>query len=340
MTDLDSTRHKLFASLAILFGLLVIGTYGFQVIDNDRSLFECVYLTVVILSTVGMNDSGTHLSQLEQAWAIILMLVGICAVLYAGGLLVAFMIDGELRQMLGRRQLQNKIKRLDNHIIVCGFGRMGRALCASLQEMGVPFLLVESDPERTAQADQLGYLYVLSDAMSEEGLSQSRIETARGLAACLRDDADNVFITLSARALNNKLTIISRSERTQSNDKLRRAGADRVICLPVLGATRMTHMLLQPAVDELLEAVVSGNSDLTISRVGMDQLPAGVGRTLSDLALPAEAGLMVVAVVHPTGQKTFNPSVEYKLVGEDELILIGPTSGLDRLMQKLGTQEA
>ena len=230
LADLSHKRRQLTVSLVSLVVLLLVGTAGFRIIGDQRGLFDSVYLTVVILTTVGMKEGGMKLTGPEQAWALILMMTGISAVLYLGSNLVAFFVDGDLRRLLGKRQLQKKISHLHNHIVVCGFGRMGRALCERLTNTGVPFVLIESEADRTAEADEMGYLYLPGDAMSEEVMRQARVDRARGLASCLRSDADNVFVTLTARSLNDQMTIIARAEKTDTEAKLKRAGANRVIC--------------------------------------------------------------------------------------------------------------
>ncbi len=334
-TDLTHKHHQLKLSFVVLVMLLVGGASGFLLLGDQRSLFESVYLTVVILTTVGMKEGGLQLTRGEQAWALVLMMTGISAVLYVGSILVAFFIDGDLRRLLGKRQLQKKISHLHNHIVVCGFGRMGRALCERLTEKEVPFVLIEDDPQRTAIADELGYLYLLGDAMSQQVLEQARVDRARGLASCLRSDADNVFVTLTARSLNEKLTIISRAEKPDTESKLLRAGANRVVCTPVIGANRVTYMLLHPGIDELLELAVHG-PDLEISKVCLTQLPGAVGRSLRELSLPAQAGLMVVAVIHADGTREFNPPPDSQLQTNDEVIVIGPQGGVDKMFKMLG----
>ncbi len=328
-------KLQLRVCVVILVGLLVVGAWGFYFLGDGRTPFESIYLAAVILTTVGMKDSGPPLSGAEQGWALILMLTGILAVLYAGSVLVAFLVEGDLRNVLGKRQLKTKIGRLRGHFIVCGFGRMGRMLCESLHGRGAGFVLVEAEEERAEEAEGLGYLVVAGDAQAEQTLTDAGVEGASGLAACLPTDAANVFVTLTARGMNQKMTIISRAERAESDAKLHRAGADRVICLPVIGATRATQMLMRSGVDELLEAVVSGETDLTISKVHLDQVPGAVGRSLRELALPSQVGVMVVAVVPGTGAHIFNPPPDRELEAADELIVIGPTSGVDRMIEKL-----
>ena len=335
---MSEVAKKLRLSLLILAGLYVVGTGGF-VLLSGRSAFESLYVTVVILTTVGMKETGLPLSTTEQAWAMVLMLAGVGTVIYAMGIVVACLVDGQLREMLGRRHLMHKIKDLQNHFIVVGFGRMGQALCLTLEYKGVPFVLIENNEERIRNADALGYLYIRGDAMQEETLLSTGIERARGLAACLPSDADNVFVTLTARSLKDDLHIIARAEQIRSEPKLARAGATRVICPHLISAVRVSDLLLNPLVDEMME--LDGQwPDLELSKISVRRVPDAVGKTLDDLSLSGERGVIVVAVVTADGQRHFNPEPDMQLNRGDEVVIVGPTGCLQRTFPTLGRGEA
>ena len=337
-TEPLNSRRRLGVSIVVLVALLLIGSVGFYLLSDDGSAFDAVYLTTLILTTVGMKGR-LELNTPQQAWALFMMLAGISAALYAAGNVFAFIIDGELQRLFGRQQLQNKIDHLQYHYIVCGFGPMGQALCAKLNEKNAPFLLIEHSDQRTTEAHQQGYLHLQGDAMSEDTLKAAHIERARGLATCLSTDADNVFVTLTARGLNDKLTIIARANEPTAQSKLKRAGANRIICLPLLGATRITHMLLQPGIDELLDLTVTGR-DLEITKINIDQIPTAAGKSLRDLALPQKTSSIVVAIIHPDGQRTFNPPPDTQVGHNDEMIIISPAGGVDKIMDTLSNNSS
>ena len=211
-TPESSRWRQLKASLGLLATVLIAGTLGFYLLGDSRGVLESVYLTVVIVTTVGLKDQYPHFNEAESAWALVIMLVGVATALYATGNLVAFLIGGELRTLLGRRQLESKIKLLRDHFIVCGFGRMGRALCDALSKRKTSFVVIDNNPERTAMAEERGYPYILGDATLEQTLETARILDARGLATCLKSDADNVLVTLSARGLHEGIVITARAE--------------------------------------------------------------------------------------------------------------------------------
>lgn len=323
------------ASLVVIVFVLVAGSLGFYLLGNSRSLFECFYLTMMIVTTLGLKEQFPRFNEAESIWSLLVMMVGILTALYAASNLTAFFAGGEMKRVLGRRQLQSNIDRLENHFIVCGFGRMGRALCDALSAKRVPFVVIDLNPDRTAMADQRDFLYILADATMEATLSMARIDQARGLATCLKSDADNVLVTLSARGMNEGIPIIARAEQVETKRKLERAGASRVICPPVHGANRIMQLMLHPAVEELVDLAVSGQ-DLEISKFNASELPQAISKTLSDLQLPSRTGLMVVAVVHPDGTRRLNPPPNFRIGPDDELIVIGPMGGVDLLFGALG----
>lgn len=184
-------------------------------------------------------------------------------------------------------------------------------------------------------AAALGYLHLAGDAMSEDVLSAARIADAAGLASCLPEDSDNVFVALTARDLNPDLRIVAKANYDEAHTKLRRAGADEVLSPSKLAADRAMTKFMLPAVDELLEIVVHG-SDLEVSKASLSRLPGAVGQRLRDLGLPNRTGLMVMAVVHEDGSRSFNPSPDTVLNTGDELIVIGPEGGVTKMVDQFG----
>ncbi|MEZ6194069.1 MAG: NAD-binding protein, partial [Phycisphaerales bacterium] len=169
----------------ILVGLTAVGTLG-MMLTGDRSVFDALYLTVVILTTVGMDRPIT---EADRVWAIVLMIVGIGAVLYATGQMVSFVIEGQFKQIIGRRKVTERIRKLNGHFLIAGFGRMGHALCNTLAFRERAFVLIESDPRKVREAEELGYLCIEGDATHDAILLEAGIERASGLVTCLPHDA-------------------------------------------------------------------------------------------------------------------------------------------------------
>jgi voltage-gated potassium channel len=333
---LEQKLSRIRFSAAILVGLVIVSTLIFWGIGGAHSVFDAVWMTLQILTTVG--DTGLERTAPEKIWSAILMIVGVLAVFYLGINVFHFVLDGELRQLLWRRQLQSRIKKMKSHIIVCGFGRMGRALCEALEKKDQPFVAIDRSAEALTVAAERGYMHLVGDSMSEEILKEARIDSARGLASCLPEDADNVFVTLTARDIAPDLPIVSKANYERGAERVRRAGATHVLSPSGLAANRALTKLMLPAVDELIEIVVHG-PDLEISKVSLDHLPRAVGKPLRELGLPTKTSLLVVAVVHEDGARSFNPTPDTRLASGDELIVIGPQGGVDKLMDLFGKGE-
>jgi voltage-gated potassium channel len=330
----DKKLRSIRIAVWILAVLVVSGTVVFYLLGRpSRSLFDAMWMTAQILTTVG--DTGYERTRPEQVWSMVLMGVGVLAVFYLGINVVAFVVDGELREILGRRQLESRIKKVKNHFIICGFGRMGRALAEALHKKGAKFVVIDTDEKAMFSAAELGYLHLRGDAMSEELLEAAQIREARGLASCLPEDSNNVFAALTARDLNRDLHIVAKGNYEESHNKLRRAGADHVLSPSKLAADRALTKFMLPAVDELMEIVVHG-PDLEVSKVALARLPGAIQKPLSEVALPKKTNLIVVAVVHEDGTRSFNPSPDTVMEGGDELIVIGPEGGVSELVEHFG----
>jgi voltage-gated potassium channel len=333
---LEQKLQKIRFSVSLLIGLIFISTIVFWTIGGSHTIFDAVWMTLQILTTVG--EAGLDRTMPEKIWSVVLMVVGVVSVFYLGINVFEFVLDGELRQLLGRRKLQSRIKKMKNHIIVCGFGRMGRSLCEALEKKDQPFVTIDCDSEALSVAAERGYIHLVGDSMSEDLLKEAMIDSARGLASCLPDDADNVFVTLTARDIAPNIPIVSRANYESGADRVRRAGATHVLSPSGLAANRAMTKLMLPAVDELIEIVVHG-PDLEISKVTLERLPKAVDKPLRELEIPSRTSLLVVAVVHEDGSRSFNPTPDTRMAAHDELIVIGPHGGVDKLMDMLGEEK-
>jgi voltage-gated potassium channel len=330
---LDQKLNKIRISIAILVGLIIVSTVVFWAIGGSHTIFDALWMTLQVVTTVG--DTGFERSAPEKLWSVVLMVVGVVSVFYLGINVFAFVLDGELRQLLGRRKLQSRIKKMKGHIIVCGFGRMGRSLCEALEAKKQPFVAIDLDSDTLSLAADRGYMHLIGDAMSEDLLREAQIETARGLASCLSQDADNVFVTLTASDIAPNLPIVSKANYSSGADRIRRAGATHVLSPSGLAANRAMTKLMLPAVDELIEIVVHG-PDLEISKVSVDRLPKVSDKPLRELEIPNRTSLLVVAVIHQDGSRSCNPTPDARLKPHDELIVIGPHGGVDKLIELFG----
>ncbi len=316
-------------------GLTLLGAVGLM-ITGDDSFFRSLYLSVIILTTVGMEAPT---SDSQRVWALLLMIGGVGTVLYATGHMVSFVVEGNLKQMIGRRKVTAYIHKLNGHFIVVGFGRMGRALCATLAYREQPFVLIETCERDIRDAEELGYLCIEGSAMQDRILLEAGIDRARGLVTCLSDDADNVLISLSARGLKPDLSITARCDEAQTEPKLRRAGANRVICPAVIGAARATDQMLNPLVDDMLE--LDGLwPDLELSRISLSRFPGFTERTLAEVKQMICERTMIAALVRCDGTRVINPGPDERVCPEDQIVFLGGSGSVGRMVDVLNTSIA
>ncbi|MCG3178814.1 MAG: Glutathione-regulated potassium-efflux system protein KefC [Phycisphaerae bacterium] len=332
--------RRLAITLIVLLGVVTVGAAGYIVLEH-LSLLDALFMTLVTVSTVGMAsaDLAAKLDAAGKAWTILLIFFGIGTVTIAFTNLLAMAAGGEIRRILGRRHLNARIAAMRNHIIICGFGRVGQTVCRDLQSADRPFVMGDKDPNATAFAEKLGYIYQLGDASLEQTLKEAGIEHARALVTVLPSDAENVYVTLTARGMNPGVVIVARAEQQTTISKLQRAGASRVISPHMLGARRITEVLVRPAVVDFFE-MASAGVDLEMDQV---QVAAGselIGKDLRAARLRDRFHVMVVAIRRSDGQTLYNPEPGVTLAASDMLVVIGPAgaSANMRRLQQVGLE--
>ena len=323
---------RLAVPLLVLLSFVFASSVGYYLLEPGYSWFDAVYITVITITTIGHSEAH-ELSELSQAWTLLVVTGGLVTGAVVLSIIVAMVVEGELRSVLGRRQLKRSIAGLSGHTIVCGFGRMGSMVARDLRGAGCDVVVIERDPGLTATVEDGGMLYVLGDAQDEAVLTAAGVERAGYLMGALGSDAENVFVTLSARQLNPDLKIIVRAALPSTRDKLLRAGATRVVCPQTMGAMRMANIVLRPAVVDFVEMAREG-VDLELEQLELSANSRLVGQTLEQLALPRRAGVQVVAIRRPDGQTVYHPTSEVKLTAGQTLILIGQR-GTISAVQKL-----
>lgn len=322
--------RNLYICVAILLGLFLVGTGGYMVIEGWPML-DAVYMTVITVSTVGFKEVLV-MSPAGRLFTISLIIVGVGFIAYSAGTIVQFMVEGQLRSILGRKKLEKQISKLHGHYIICGYGRIGTNICRELEAKPVPFVVVEHDPKCCEQLYSEGVLYVEGDATHDETLIRAGIQHARGLVTAVTSDTSNVYITLTARGLNPDLFILSRSSDEEAETKLRRAGANKVISPYVMGASRMAQAILRPSVVDFIEIATAGkNYELQIeeSRVAADSIL--VNKTLITSGIRKEFGVIIVGIKKGEGQMCFNPEPTTLIEAGDILITLGEQAAIDRL---------
>lgn len=296
--------------------------YGFR---------EALFATVTTLSTVGVQVRP--LGAGGQVLTIVLIVLGLGVVLYTAALVTQQMIEGELQAIFGRRRMQRRIEAMTDHVIVCGFGRIGRMVCRELQAKPLPFVVIERDPAVFARAEEEGHAAIGADSTDEDALRQAGIARASALVAALGSDAENVFITLTARSLHPKLTVVARAESEAGADRLRQAGATRVVSPYAIGGHRMAQAILRPAVLDFVDLATHHRS----LELQLEEIPVGRAGSgpLAESGVRDHVDVMILAIRKMSGETRFNPAPEELLTAGDRLLAVGEAASLKALERRL-----
>jgi voltage-gated potassium channel len=322
--------HRLRYGLAALLGVIVAGTVGYILLGFP--FLDALYQTVTTVATVGFREVQP-LTAGGQIFTIFLILVGVGTALYTFTQFLEAVVEGHVLEALGRRRMDRQIARMESHIIVCGFGRVGRNLAHYVCGAGENVVVVEKDPVR-AEAAQGSVHVVRGDATSDEILKEAGIERARVLVTALNTDADNLFVTLTARGLRNDLFIVARARAESSETKLAQAGADRVVNPQGIGGTRMAAFVLQPHVAEFLDVVMhDGSLEFRLEEVALPQGSPLAGKSLRDAHIRDSTGALILALRESDGEFTMNPRPETVLCAGQILISIGTEAQLKALAE-------
>ena len=321
-------RLKLLIAPVLAAVVLLGAALGYKLLE-DWTFGEALYEAAMIVSTVGLKEIRP-MGRAGHIWTFIVIVFGVVTIMVVYGVVTSTIVSGELRRVMGRRTLRNKLRALDGHFIVCGYGRMGQSVVAQLKQHGATVVVVDNDPETTAKLEEQGILYALGDAEEEETLKEAGVMRAAGLIAALSEDSANVYVTLTARGLRDDLNIAARAEQPSAEPKLLRAGADRVICPAVIGATRVANLMVRPNVADFIEVTAKGvELELDEYVVGPDSPLRN--QTLMQANLRQKTEVMVVAINRADGQTVYNPSAREEIREGDTLIVIGRTGAAARL---------
>jgi len=322
--------RRLRFGLAALVGIIVAGTVGY--IALGFPWLDALYQTVTTVATVGFREVQP-LSAGGQAFTIVLILVGVGTALFTFTQVLEVVVEGHVQEVLGRRRMEREITRMSGHVIVCGFGRVGRNLAQYVTGAGQDVVVIDHDPARAAAAtaERSGHV-VQGDATIDEVLKEAGIERARVLVTALNTDAANLFVTLTARSLRPDLFIVARARLESSEAKLTQAGADRVVNPQGIGGARMAAFVLQPHVAEFLDVVMhDGSLEFRLEEIPLpDQSPLA-GKSLRDAHIRDSTGALILALRDATGEFTTNPPPETELCAGQILIAIGTDTQLRAL---------
>jgi voltage-gated potassium channel len=320
-------RHLRVALLALAIVVLG-GSLGYWALG--ASPLDAVYDTVALITTVGFRES-TPPAGTEKVFTIFLILAGVGTALYSLGVLIEVLLEGQLAAIFGRRRMERRIAAMAGHVIVCGWGRVGRVVADHLATRKMDFVVVDMDSERVGGVP---FPCILGDATDDTVLREAGIDRARSLVTVMSNDAANLYVTLSGRSLNPALFIVGRARVAESEEKIRRAGADRVINPQAIGGARIAALLFQPHVSEFLDVVThDAGLEFRLEEVRLPQGSALSGTSLGDSHIRARTGALVLALRRSDGSFATNPPPDTVITADQVLIAIGTQAQLDQLSE-------
>jgi voltage-gated potassium channel len=321
--------HVIVKSAAFAFSVLAIGTIGYVLIEGMNP-FDALYMTAITVTTIGFKEiAPLHLG--GRIFTMVLAIVGIGVILYIASEFARAVIETDLRRVLGIRRELKLMTKLKQHIVVCGHGRMGAAVVEILRRRGIPFAVVELEPEHCRPLEDEGLPVVRGDATDQKVLASTNIAEAKTIITCLADDAHNVYTILLARQLNPEINVIARAVEIDAEERLRLAGADRVLNPYQIGGMRLALSAIKPTVTDFIdEGLVGSSVELELAEIVVHPTSELAGKTLAGADVRKRFGIIVVALKRGDAS-IFNPDADERIEGGDVLVALGPLSAIERV---------
>jgi len=322
--------RQLVLPVALLTALFAVGIGWYQLVEGFTVL-EAFYQAVTTLSTVGFSEVRP-LDTSGQIFTSIYILVGIALFFYVGGALVETAVAGELQQMLGRRRSGRRVKRMQRHVVLCGFGRVGQEIAAEFARRGVDFVVVDQDAGAIQQAAELGFTVVRGDATEEATLMEAHVQRAHSLVAAADSDVGNTYIALTARALNSELYIVARAGSASAERRMQSAGANRIVSPYQIAGRRIAWSVVQPFVLDFVDVLASRRSedDQVLAEIVVDESSGLSGKSVAE-AFQGLDGLSLLGVDRPGSALVVGPTGSQELRPGDRLMVYGNQQALEQL---------
>jgi len=324
-------RSRIYTAFLLLFLLLSFGVSGF-VLLADYSFINAIYMTVITITTVGFGEVAP-LNEEAKLFTVILILTSVVVVGYALSVITEYILSKNNLEELKQKKMQKTIDGFSNHIIICGYGRNGKQAATKLLAHNKSFVIIEKSSEVIQKFESLEVPFVLGNANEDEILIKAGIERAKTLITALPDDADNLFVVLSARQINANLQIISRASQETSYNKLKLAGANNVILPDRIGGDHMASLVVVPDLIEFIDNLsIVGKSDINIEEIKTEKLyNTNEIRTIKDLDLRNKTGCTVIGFKGENGEYIVNPEAEIRLVPNSKIVVLGRPEQIQKL---------
>jgi len=326
-------KTKLYISIILLTIVLTIGISGFMFISNE-TFIDALYMTIITMSTVGFGTLH-KLTEAEKLFTIFLIVISISTYGYAVTAITEYLTQSDFFKLLKYKKVHQKIQKLENHTIVCGYGRNGKQAVNKLRQFNEPCVVIEKRTNEIADLERDGVLYVEGDATNDDDLKKVGLEKAKSLITALPSDADNLFVVLSARQFNKTFTIISRASNESSYGKLKIAGATNVIMPDKLGGAHMASLVVTPDLIEFIDRLtIAGNENANLEEISVNSLPKEYfSKTILDLDLRKKTGCTAIGFKTSLGEYIINPEANTKLEKDTYLIVLGNKEQINRLRE-------
>ncbi len=323
----DKSVQQLKIGVFIILLIIAVGTAGYMMLEQWDFL-DSLYMTIITITTTGFKEVH-NLDRAGELFTLLLIMMGVGGIAYTGSRAIQILLE---TQIFRRRRMSKKLEELSDHYIVCGYGRMGRYICNELNVKKAKFVVIENDPVKIEELIDRNYVFVNGDSTSDNILMQAGVKRAKGLVAVLSNDAENVFATLSAKVLNPKLFVVARAVQEETESKLIKAGANRVVKPYEAGGTRMAQFLLRPGVIEFIDIVAREKSvDLNMEELVVGDNSKLVNQTLAESPIRKDLNIIIVSVNKKDNSFVYNPKSSTKIEAGDKLIALGEKSNLKKL---------
>ncbi len=315
--------------------IVLIATFGLMYFEG-WDFFTALYVAIITISTVGYGDI-TPITFNGRVLTLAYIVCGAGAMAYTFASIAGFFIEGQFKKIIKLRKMQNKLKRIKNHYIICGFGKIGKIVAKKFEDAGVPFVVIDVDEKKISRGiDKFKDLtYIIGDATSDDVLNKAGVKRAKGLVAGVNSDAENLFITLSAREYNPNIYIVAKAENDTTIDKLLKAGADRAVSPYSIGAARIAEMSLRPEILDFVSTLMDTKQDMEIGRFTILPQSNVVGKTLHSSNIRSITGATILAIKKKDNNVIINPSPETNLEEGDIIYAFGTKKQLEKLKKIL-----
>ena len=335
---MDKRLRRLIIACILLISIILIGIVGYMLIE-DLSIFEAWYMTINAISTSGFGEIK-QLSYQGKFFTTILILLSFGVVGYVITSVAQYAIEGNFQKYFKNLRVNQKIQKLKDHVIICGYGRNGRQVAKELSQNGIDFVIIESNEAQIEKMiSESDFLFIQGDAIKDNVLIDAGVKKAKALITVLPSDADNLFVVLTSREMNPSMTIISRASYTQSEHKLKLAGATNVIMPGKIGGSRMAKLVIQPDVVEFIESVLiqQNNEDVKLFEIPCSSLEhcSIERRSIRQLRIRSHTGANIIGIKTDEGKYFYNPSPDTILNCNDKLFALGTSKQIEDLNKLL-----